>query len=97
MDKFIIKWSHRLGVLALSLALVIRAIDIVNPRFSVIPTGGDKIGYLAFMHAALLFFITTIATTCYVWADAQNTRATSSVPAAKTERTYSKSIAQETA
>ena len=97
MDKFIIKWSHRSGVLSLGLAFFVRAVDIVDPRFSLIPTGGDNIGYLAFVHAAVLLFLTTIATTCYTWASQQESKAASPVREPEAERASSKSLAEETA
>ncbi len=75
MEKYIIKWSYMAGVLALSLAFLVRGIDLVNPHLSLIRTGGDSIGYLAFMHAAFLLFVTTIAATCYAWFKAQSAQA----------------------
>jgi hypothetical protein len=68
VEKFIIKWSYLGGITAMVLAFVVRAVDVINPRLSTIPTGGDRIGYMAFVHAASLLFITTVATTCYAWA-----------------------------
>jgi len=97
VDKYIIKWSHRLGVLALALAFVVRAVDIVDPRFSLIPTGGDNIGYLAFVHAAMLLFLTTIATTCYTWSSQQESKAASRAHEPKAERAESESMAEEIA
>ncbi|HLJ24933.1 MAG TPA: hypothetical protein VKT71_12545 [Candidatus Acidoferrales bacterium] len=97
MDRYIIKWSHRLGVLALGLAFFVRAVDIVDPRFSLIPTGGDNIGYLAFVHAAVLLFLTTIATTCYTWASQQESKAESKVREPKADGAGSKSMSEEIA
>ncbi|HEY2645610.1 MAG TPA: hypothetical protein VGI34_01490 [Candidatus Acidoferrales bacterium] len=67
MEKYMIKGSYVLGCISLGMALLTRAIDVVNPRFSVIPTTTDGIGYRAFMNGALLFFITTVASSCYAW------------------------------
>jgi hypothetical protein len=97
VDKYIIKWSHRLGVLALALAFFVRAVDIVDPRFSLIPTGGDNIVYLAFVHAAFLLFLTTIATTCYTWASQQESKVASKVREPKAERANSEAMSEETA
>lgn len=74
MEKHIIRWSYFLGVLALALALVTRAMDVVAPSMNVIRTRGDSIGYRAFMNGALLFFITTIASACYAWFKSQSSQ-----------------------
>jgi hypothetical protein len=71
LEKYIIKFSYFLGVLALSLALLGRALDVVAPTLNVIHTRGDSIGYKAFMNGAFLFFVTTIASTCYSWFKSQ--------------------------
>jgi hypothetical protein len=75
LEKYITRWSYHLGVIALVLAVVIRAIDVVAPTMSVIPTKGDGIGYKAFMDGAFLCFITTIASACYGWVNSQRSQA----------------------
>jgi hypothetical protein len=69
VEKYIIKYSYILGVISLTLALVIRAVDVVAPTMSVIPTkgAGNGIGYKAFVDGTFLFFVTTIASSCYAW------------------------------
>ena len=74
MEKYTVQWSYRLGMVSLVLAVLTRGIDIVAPSMNVIPTNGDSIGYNAFVHGAMLCFGTTIATTCYVWFNAQEAR-----------------------
>jgi hypothetical protein len=92
VDKYIIKWSHRMGLVALAMSLMARAIDAINPRLSLIPTTTDHIGYLAFMHAAFLFFMTTIATTCYVWFNAHSSQAALPVPELKNDDAHPEEV-----
>lgn len=75
MEKHITKWSYLFGVVALGIAVILRAVDIVNPNISEFSTRGAGIGYKAFMDGAVLFFITTIASTCYSWSKSQRSQA----------------------
>jgi hypothetical protein len=75
LEKYIIKYSYFMGILALGLALVTRALDVVAPTMNVIHTRGEGIGYKAFMDGAFLFFVTTIASTCYAWFKSRGLRA----------------------
>ena len=83
MEKFIINWSYRLGFLFLILTVLARGLDVVAPTMNLIPTKGDHIGYLAFMHATFLLFGTTIATTCYAWFNSQESRVFTNGPELK--------------
>jgi hypothetical protein len=75
LEKHITKWSYIFGVIALGIAVILRAVDVVDPNISEFSTRGSGIGYKAFMDGAILFFIATIASTCSSWSKAQRTHA----------------------
>ena len=67
MEKHITHWGYWLGVACFAIALVWRALN----GFGVGPTALQSFGYTAFYKAALLLFVTTIATANYAWIKGQ--------------------------
>ena len=67
MEKHILRWSYVLGVICVALALVFRALDALA-WFGPIRTMGGSVGYMSFLKGALLFLLTSIATSAYLGA-----------------------------
>lgn len=67
MEKRIVSISYWLGLLCVVLALLARLLNVLGVSFSSISTRGNEISFRTFLDGALLFFLTTIATTSYSW------------------------------
>ena len=72
MEKHIINVSYWLGMLSVVLAFLARAANILGPdSLHFFFPKGNPVGYHSFLDAAVLFFLTTIATASYRGASAQ--------------------------
>jgi hypothetical protein len=67
MEKIIARWSYWLGIACLVITLIWRAVNALGFWLPLNVTPGHTIWYLSFFHASILFFVATIATTCYAW------------------------------
>ena len=67
MEKLIIKASYWLGVLCLLLSLLARALNILGPDSLHFAGSGAPITYHSFVEAAVLFYLTAIATGIYAF------------------------------
>ena len=65
MEKHIITWSYWLGLVSLVLAFIARGMNALGVGFLYFSTKGNSIGYNSFLAAAVLFFLTAIATASY--------------------------------
>jgi hypothetical protein len=71
MEKLIARWSYWLGIACLVIAVVWRAGNACGFWTPMTIAPGHTIWYLSFLHASILFFVTTIATACYAWLNSQ--------------------------
>ncbi len=67
MEKLIIKVSYWLGVLFLLLALLARALNILGPDSLRFAGKGAPVSYHSFLEAAVVFYLTAIATGIYAF------------------------------
>jgi uncharacterized membrane protein len=67
MEKRIAAISYWLGLLSLVLALITRLLNIFGVSLYQFSTEGNPVGFRSFLNAAILLFLTTIATACYTW------------------------------
>ena len=65
MEKQLIRWSFLLGLACVVFAVLLRGLDAVGIT-SALSTRGASIGYMSFLKGALLFLLTSIATSSYL-------------------------------
>ena len=65
MEKQVIRWSYLLGVICVVLAVLFRAANAMG-WMGDIHTAGSSIGYMSFLKGAVLFLLTSIATSGYL-------------------------------
>lgn len=66
MDKTIARWSYRLGITSVIVAIVWKGGNVFGWWRALPPTPAD-ISYWSFYNAGLLFLATSIAAACRVW------------------------------
>ena len=71
MEKLIARWSYWLGIACLVIAVIWRGVNAFGLWLPVNVTPGHTVWYLSFFHASILFFATTIASSCYAWLNLQ--------------------------
>ena len=64
MEKLIARWSYWLGIASMVIALLWKTVSVFGWW---LPSGISRLTYLSFLHASILFFLTTVATACYTW------------------------------
>ena len=67
MEKLIIKGSYWLGALCFLLALLARALNILGPNSLYFAGSGAPVTYHSSVEAAVLFYLTAIATGIYAF------------------------------
>ena len=67
MEKHIVKWSYRLGMVSAVIALVLRAFNAFGIWLPTAITQGRTLWYMSFYKGALLFFLMAIATANRIW------------------------------
>lgn len=67
MEKTIIKASYWLGILCFLLAVLARALNILGPDSLHFVSKGAPVSYHSFVEAAVLFYLTAIATGIYAF------------------------------
>ena len=67
MEKQIGRYSYWLGIACLVIAVVWRILNAFGLWLPVNVTPGHTVWYLSFFHGSILFFVATIATTCFTW------------------------------
>ena len=65
MEKQLIRWSFLLGVVCVVVAVLLRGLDALG-ILSALSTRGTAISYMSFVKGALLFLLTSIATSSYL-------------------------------
>ena len=71
MEKHIGRWSYWLGIACLAIGVVWRAVNALGVLAPPTAAPGRPISYWSFYHGSILFLVTSIATTCYVWLDTE--------------------------
>ena len=71
MEKHIIKWSYRLGMVSALIALVMRTFNAFGVWLPRTVVQGSTIWYMSFYKGAILFFVIAIATANHIWARRQ--------------------------
>ncbi len=71
MEKHIIKWSYRLGMVSALIALVMRTFNAFGVWLPRTVVQGSTIWYMSFYKGALLFFVIAIAMANHIWARRQ--------------------------
>lgn len=74
MEKHIMQWSYWLGVLCVLLALVTRILNSLGLPTTLLQTRGDPVSFRTFVNGAMLFLVTSIATTGFVWFKGQKSQ-----------------------
>ncbi|MGH9744677.1 MAG: hypothetical protein ACRD59_01030 [Candidatus Acidiferrales bacterium] len=67
MEKQIMRLSYGLCLLCAVLAVVTRCLQALNLYAALFAGRPYSIGYHSFLDGAILFFMTTVATACFVW------------------------------
>lgn len=65
MEKQIVRWSYWLGVASVAITLAWRGLNTFGIAMTNAPVPGQTLWYMSFYKAALLFFLTAIATASY--------------------------------
>ena len=65
MEKQLIRWSLWLGLACVVFAVLLRGLDALGIT-SALSTRGTSISYMSFVKGALLFLLTSIATSSYL-------------------------------
>jgi hypothetical protein len=71
MEKSIARLSFWLGIGCLVIAVIWRAMNALGMLLPVTVTPGHTVWYLSFFHGSILFFVATIAASCYAWLNSQ--------------------------
>ncbi len=65
MEKQLSLLGYWLGLICTVLALILRLVTVFNATaLRIGPLGGNPIGYVTFLHGAVLFFLLAIASWC---------------------------------
>ena len=72
MEKHIMRWSYWLGVIFVALAVVTRVLNIFGVPSMLLATRGNPISFRSFVDGAILFLLTSVATTGFLWFKRQN-------------------------
>ncbi len=64
MEKHLVRWSHRLGLVCFAIALVWRAINLFGWA---VPKAQGQLFPVSFYKGGLMFLLVTIATANYSW------------------------------
>jgi hypothetical protein len=67
VEKHIVKWSYRLGMVSAVIALVLRAFNAFGVGLPTAIAQGRTLWYMSFYKGALLFFLMAIATANRIW------------------------------
>lgn len=71
MEKLIARWSYWLGLACLVIAVIWRAVNAFGFLLPLSVVPGHTVWYLSFFHGSILFFVATIASTCFAWLNSQ--------------------------
>ncbi len=67
MEKYIMQLSYWLGVIFLAVAVVARGLNMLGVISADVLTRGNPISFRSLVDGAILFLLTSIATTGYLW------------------------------
>jgi hypothetical protein len=72
MEKLIASVSYWLGVIFAAVAVILRANATFGWSARLFSSSGNPVGSYSFLHAAILFFVASIATAGVAWMKKQN-------------------------
>jgi hypothetical protein len=72
MEKHIMRWSYWLGVACVALAIVARILNAFGLPVTIMETRGNSISFATFLQGAILFLITSIASSGFLLSKRQN-------------------------
>lgn len=72
MEKHILRWSYWLGLICVLMAIVTRILNVLGVSTMLVQTRGNPVSFRTFVNGALLFLLTSIATSGFIWFKRQN-------------------------
>jgi hypothetical protein len=72
MEKHILRWSYWGGLICVLMAIVTRILNVLGVSTMLVQTRGNPVSFRTFVNGALLFLLTSIATSGFIWSKRQN-------------------------